>query len=109
MLNGVHTTNHRASYGLGPMCMRCDGKSIVVCRGDYCLDFFKGHLRIVSATALIQHTTRRHNLDEIVAELVVQAHRLDCVVYTVDDALDYTRITSQIRAVAVGRICVAAG
>jgi hypothetical protein len=73
------------------------------------LDLLEGHLRVVAAAALVEHAAGGHDLDQIIAQLVVQAHRLDRVIDAIDDALRYARIPGEVAPIAVGRIGVPSG
>ncbi len=86
VLDRIDAAEHRAANGFGAVRMRGDREAIVVRRRDDGADLLERQLRIVAAGTLIEHAARGHDLDEIVAQLVMQAHGFGRILRAVDDA-----------------------
>ena len=87
MLDGIDAADHRAADGLGAVSVCGHDEAVVMRGGHHRANFFQGELRVVAARALIHDTARGHDLDHVVAELVVLAHRFGRILRTVDDAV----------------------
>src|ERR1700681_824529 len=88
--------------------MGSNRKAVIMRRRDDSLDLFQRELCVVAARALIEHSAGGHDLDQIVALLVVHPYCFGSVLDAVDDSPGGAGIPRQIVAVAVGRVSMAA-
>jgi hypothetical protein len=87
VLDRIDAADDGAANGLGAVRVRGHDEPIVVRGRHHRANFLQGQLRVVAARALIEHAAGGHDLDEIVAQLVVLAHGFDRILRTVDDAV----------------------
>ena len=84
-MKGIDAAQHCAADRLGTVRMGGDREAIIMRGSDHGTNLLQRQLRIVAARAFIQHAARGHDLDHVVAELVVLAHRLHRILRPVDD------------------------
>src|ERR1700733_13753071 len=88
--------------------MGADDEPVIMCGRDDGAYLIQRELRVFAAAAFIENAAGGHDLDRVVALLVMLTHGFHGVVDAIDDPLRRRRIAGQVGAVTVGVIRVAA-